>query len=333
MTGPTYTHGYDAEGQPVGAHLGAGDPIGFPGSAHLANYQFPAGTPTVSGDFYTISRFLTNPQLITRRLRTLTEQRFIGETLLTTRIQTQGGAVQFQLNESIYATDPIESVAPGAEFPLTDIGVGPSEIKAVAKYGFDTFITDEAQRRQNFDVMNRALLKMSNSMGNKTDAIILTAINAASIATQAASGLWTTAATDIISDVVTAVNTINAQNQGYQADTLVIDDTTWTGFMKNTAIRDALPREVANGPIRTGRFDSPLLGLNILRTANANMPTGTRAYVMDRSQLGGIGEEVPVTTTVMRQEERQRWRVRVHRVFVPFVNEPNAAVAITGVRA
>jgi hypothetical protein len=44
-------------------------------------YTYPPAAPSLSGDTETISRFLHNPTLVARRLRTLLEQRYIADTL------------------------------------------------------------------------------------------------------------------------------------------------------------------------------------------------------------------------------------------------------------
>jgi hypothetical protein len=48
-------------------------------------YTYPPAAPTLSGDVETISRFLNSPTLVARRLRTLAEQRYIADTLLSGR--------------------------------------------------------------------------------------------------------------------------------------------------------------------------------------------------------------------------------------------------------
>ena len=296
----------------------------------MPNYQYPAPPPTISGDNFTISRFLQNPAFITRRLKTLSEQRFISDRMLSQRVTVNGGAIQFQQNESIYAVDPVETIQPGAEYPLTDLGVGPAVVKSVDKYGFDTYVTDEAIRRSNFDIIDRAMIKMSNSIVQKIDVIALAALAAAPIPTQVGSD-WGAANAPIIEQLVDAMNTIVSKNQGYMPDTLVIDDTRWTDIMKNAPIREALPRETGNSAVQSGTM-SPLLGLRqVLRTSAANMPAANTVYVLDSSQLGGMADELPLQGTSMRDDQRERWRLRVRRITVPFIHEPDAAVAINSV--
>jgi hypothetical protein len=68
-------------------------------------YTYPASAPTISGDTVTISRFLNSPTLVARRLRTILEQRYIADTLLSGRFTVSGGAVQYETGETIYTAD------------------------------------------------------------------------------------------------------------------------------------------------------------------------------------------------------------------------------------
>jgi hypothetical protein len=76
-------------------------------------YTYPPAAPTLSGDTETISRFLQSPTLIARRLRTLLEQRYIADALLTGRFQVSGGAIQYETGESIFSTDNPQAVSAG----------------------------------------------------------------------------------------------------------------------------------------------------------------------------------------------------------------------------
>jgi hypothetical protein len=66
-------------------------------------YTYPPAAPSISGDNVTISRFLNNPTLVARRLRTLLEQRYIADTLLSGRFNVEGGAVTYETGESIFS--------------------------------------------------------------------------------------------------------------------------------------------------------------------------------------------------------------------------------------
>src|SRR5690242_14563195 len=98
-------------------------------------YTYPAPAPTLSGDIETISRFLSSPTQLNRRLRTLAEQRYIADTLLSQRFSVQGGAVVYETGESIFSGDNPSAVNPGSEYPLTQIGTGQASVANTVKWG------------------------------------------------------------------------------------------------------------------------------------------------------------------------------------------------------
>jgi hypothetical protein len=53
---------------------------------------YPPTAPVLTGDVLTINRFLASPVAVQRRLRTLADQRFLAEVILTGRIEATGGA-------------------------------------------------------------------------------------------------------------------------------------------------------------------------------------------------------------------------------------------------
>lgn len=289
---------------------------------------YPSAPPTVTGDgTLTISRFLNSPALVERRLRTLLENRFIADVLLQARVTPTGGAIQFEQTETIFPDRAVEAIEPGAEFPLTTMADGPSVIAAVRKWGIDAEVTDEAIRRLQRDPVDRALTKLANGVVRQVDLVGLTAINAAPVQTLAGAS-WATTTTDIIGQIATAIAMANELNEGYSVDTLVVTDRQYANLMRNEPIRQAMAREDQANAIYTGRMGS-LMGLDVLVTSNT--PDTTAALVLDRTVLGGMADEVPLSGTSIRQEENERWRLRAKRITVPFVQEPKAAVKITGV--
>lgn len=291
---------------------------------------YPTAPPSVTTEgVLTISRFLNSPTLVERALRALTLDRFIADSLLTGRTTPSGGAVQFEETESIYPDQPVESVAAGQEFPLTTLGTGPSKIVAVRKWGIDSLVTDEAIRRLLRNPVDRALTKLGNGVIRQVDVTALAAIAASPVQTLAAAAVWSATA-KILDEILTARAMIAEQNEGYEPDTLVIDDMVYVKLMANTAIREAMARETTASPVYTGVLGQ-LGGLTVMVTPN--LPTSTSAFVVDRKVLGGMADEVPLTSTSIRQEETERWRLRAKRVTVPFVMEPKAVVEVTGVSA
>ncbi|MDG3012152.1 DUF2184 domain-containing protein [Rhodococcus sp. D2-41] len=308
--------------------------------------SYPPQPPVLTGDVLSANRFMASPTLILRQLRTIAQQRFVGDMLLSSRFQVSGGAVLYEQNENIYSDRSPQAVAPGAEYPLTTIGTGPAQLAKVDKWGQDSLITDESIKRAAFDPINRALTKQVNQLVKTIDGFTMSAI--ASQVTQtmdatggAGSGNWTAGTPKILADVLKAVATIRALNQGYEPDTVVVDDLTWAAVMSDDKIANLLPRENGSAPVQTGDFPV-VAGLRWLRTPN--LPVGGKALVLDSRVLGGMADEqlggpgyvtsdgaAGIEVKTMRDDENDQWRIRARRVTVPVITEPNAAIFINKV--
>jgi len=303
----------------------------------MAGYAYPPTPVTISGDVETINRFLQSPTLVARRLRTLVEQRFIGDFLLQGRATPAGGAIVYEVSETIYTDRAVGSVSPGAEYPITTVSTGTAQVAKVTKYGQDTFVTDEAIARMGFSPVDRALLKLGNTMVKAADSTVLSLIASAVTQTQAASAAWSSATPKILQDILKAKATILALNQGYNPDTLVVDDVTYAYVASDPTVIQSARREDGGTAIYSGEF--PIIGgLRVLPTPN--LPA-SGAWVVDSTMLGGIANEslgggyqsagMGVESKSMREDEEDQFRLRARRVFVPYVQEPNAALKITGV--
>ncbi|AZV00735.1 major capsid protein [Gordonia phage Kiko] len=304
---------------------------------------YPPAQPTLSGDNITISRFLKDPTAVARRLRTLAEQRFIADVLLSQRLVTESGSILYETGESIYADRAPEAIAPGSDYPLTSIGTGTAQLAHTVKWGRDAEITDEAISRQKMVPVERAFTKLVNNMVKTVDGVALSAIGSAVSNATAAIAPWDGSGStpNVLRDVMLAVARIRAQNEGFEGDTVVVDDLTWAYVMSDDKIANLLSRESKDSPIYTGEL--PKIGiLRFLPTPN--IPVAKAAFVVDTAQLGGMADEKlagpgytgaagGVEVKSIRDDDHDKWRIRSRRVTVPVVLEPKAAWKITGVAA
>ncbi len=303
-------------------------------------YTYPPAGPSISGDTITISRFLNSPNVVARRMRTLLEQRYIADALLTGRFQVSGGSVAYETGESIFTADNPQAVAPGSEYPLTAAGTGTVSLAKTVKWGQDALVTDEAIKRQNMDPVNRALTKLANQNVKYVDSVALSAIAtgvSASASAPAAASAMT--AQQWITTVMLAKQNIVALNQGYDPDTVVLEDLSWGYAMAAFISAGLTPRESGTTALLTGDFPT-ILGMRWLATPN--VPTPGTALVLDSDVLGGMADEdlggpgyanaggVGVQTKTIRDDDNDQWRLRARRVTVPVVVEPAAARKITG---
>lgn len=314
-------------------------------------YTYPPPAPTITGEVVTINRFLESPTAFARRMRTLLEQRYIADALLKGRFTVSGGAIQYETGEPLFSTDNPRAVAPGSEYPLTNIPSGTASLAKTVKWGQDALFTDEAIQRQRMVPVNRGMTKLANQNVRFIDSITLAVIASAVTATAVAgqpggigtAAPWRTTATaaTILTDVAVAKAGILALNQGFDPDTVVLDDVTWAYVMAKFIAAGYLPRENnLDNPVITGEMPT-IQGMVWLPTPN--LPAANQALVLDSEQLGGMADEdlggpgyvkvngVGVETKVIRDDDNDQYRGRCRRVTVPVVLEPAAAQKITGV--
>ncbi|QOC55869.1 major capsid protein [Gordonia phage DirtyBoi] len=304
-------------------------------------YTYPPAQPTLSGDNITIHRLLKDPALVARRLRTIAENRFIADVLLSARLTTDSGSVLFETGESIYTDRAPEAVAPGSEYPLTGVGDGDAQLAKTVKWGRDVEITDESISRRKMDPVEKAFNKLVNHNVKTIDGVALAAIASQVTQATAASASWATGTPNILRDVLRAKAQIIALNEGYDPDVLVVDDLTYANIMSDEKFAALAARESKDGPVYTGEF--PIVGgLRVLPTPN--LPTAGHALVVDTKQLGGMADEnlagpgysgavSGIQVKTIRKEETDAYRLRARRVTVPIVLEPKSAWKITGVAA
>lgn len=309
---------------------------------------YPPDAPTVSNDNdITASRLINSTPLLARAMRDLASYRYIGGLLIPERVSTTSGSINYEkTGEGITADDTPAQVAPGAEYQITQTGVGSIETAAVGKYGQDTIITDEAVSRFNFAAVNKALNKMINSAKILIDSSVVSAVNSSIDSnTQAAAAKWDGSGTTpkILLDVMQASAAVREQGLGYNPDLLLVADDVMPYLASDATIAGAMAREDRSNPVYTGRFPV-LAGLEVLSVPSANLPGGaaTSAFVLDRGQVGFVltenlgGDYVSggdlVEMKSWRPEGVDGVRVRVRSVFKAVITDPLSIQRITAVK-
>lgn len=303
-------------------------------------HTYPPAAPTISGDNITISRFLNSPAAVQRRLRSIGENRFIADVLLSGRYETSGGSLLYEQSESQYTDRAPSAVNAGAEYPRASAAPGPAALAGVTKWGQDVPITDEHVKRYGRRAVDVALQKVINYMVRQVDSVALAAIAAAVTQTQAVTAAWNAAGRDILLDMMLAKAKVLAKDQGYDPDTMVTTDEGYARIVADKAIISGLARE-RDVPVTVSGDQITIAGLRILPTNN--LPTGVKAMVLDSTMLGGMAYERlespeyqgdpanGVESWTRRDPDaNDQWLVRGRRPVVPVVQEPDSAVSITG---
>ena len=139
----------------------------------------------------------------------------------------------------------------------------------------------------------------------------------------------------MLRDVLKAKAVVAKLNLGYNPDTLAVNDSQYAFLMSDDKVTNALQREQSTNPIYTGTIQR-LAGLAIVVS-----PAITNPLVLDSNQLGSMADELDgapgyavsdlaVQVKSIRLEGQDGWDLQGRRKTVPVVQEPGAAIAITG---
>ncbi|MGI5247781.1 hypothetical protein [Dactylosporangium sp. CA-139066] len=293
--------------------------------------------PTVSGDNITVSRLVNSPVLIQRALRTLVQQRLVGDKVLSGEVDLTGtGAVNYEVSEAIMANSLAERVDDLMEYPESLDGTATSAMAATEKWALATTISDKLVARNRIDIVNRKLIKLANRIAFGFDALVISAVASAVTQTSAAVAAWSNSSADPFADITLGASVVDSLNQGYEIDTVLCTPNRWARLIAAAKVIERAPREGSDTLLLTGRL-AVVAGLQIWKTTN--MPSGVDVMLLDSKQLGSIGWEDQgggyqgdprgVQTKRIRLEENDGWKIQGRRIGVPIVQEPGAAVKIT----
>lgn len=303
--------------------------------------SYPPAPPTLSGDLVTINRLLQSPTRLQRALRSIMDLRFVSDQLLTGRYQASAGAVSYEISEPITNARGVTAVAPGSEYPMDSTLAGAAALALVSKWGEKVFLSDERIKRSVYagSEVARTLQKAVNTVVSKVESLAIATIGSAVTNTSAAAAAWSTGGALIFRDIEKAGATIVDQNQGYRPDTLLMSTTKYAYAVSDQIIASMRRRETTDNPIYGGTLTN-IGDYKVLYTAAANLPSDD-VWVLDSTLLGAMVDETgedPGYTTIdhgiqvqtERIASRDGWYMWARRLTVPIVQEPAAAVRITG---
>lgn len=298
-------------------------------------YPVPAIAGTENLTPEQIHSILSSQSLFARRVRTVADQKFIADALLKGRYNVVGGAVVYENGDPIFADDDPEVIAPGGEYPRSQINVGDLAAAIAEKLGRDVPITDESIKRRGIDVVNKAISQLVNRNVKYVDSSALGVIASKVTQTQAATAAWTSAEA-IVESVELAKAQAEESGEGHTLDTIVLKPSAFARVMAKFLAAGLLPREAAN-PLITGQWPT-VLDLTWLRSPHT--PTAA-PLILDTEELGGMANETGVSpgysnagngieTKSIREEKTDGYLLRARRITVPVVTDPTAGYTITG---
>jgi hypothetical protein len=307
---------------------------------------YPAPPATLNGQIITINRALRSPTLVQKQIETLADEQMVGEKLLTGRVTAQGGSVIYGVDNSIYNDRGPRAVNAGAEYPRALPQEDVDAIVSTTKYGEDVPLTDEEISREQFSAVDRQLAISVNTTVSFVDQVVISVISAAVTATHAATAQWSNAATsNTFRDIMLAVAKVRnagAKTARFNPSVLLTDFISAAYLTSDQKIVQNMPRE-GNQLIVNGYFGR-IGGLDIWAVPDDVMPPGVDALVVDPKQLGFIANEdiqspeytgpyTGIQSYVRRDPKaNDQYLIRTRRVFAAAVNNPKAAIKITGAK-
>lgn len=289
---------------------------------------FPPASPTISSENITVSTYLNNPARIQRRIENITLRNFLADWMFMAGPRATGGSVvydQVTTNDTVLSRD-VEKIQPAGEYPiLTDTAPTP-KIASVDKWGGRILITDEQRDRNALDVFVRETTRLANTIMTKVDVVALAAVAAAPVNTLTGTD-WTAATgAAMIANLIDAAALVNDNEMGYAADLVLLHPTQFNELLKNSDFRVAMTQFTESSMLRDGVIGN-FLGMNFARS---NRVTAGTAYVLASKFIGGISDEVPLTTEVYRMPGIDSTFIQSSRRLVPYVTDPKAAVLVSG---
>lgn len=283
------------------------------------------------GQDITVEAFLRQPDLVLHRMLDLADQGFIVDALLQEGYDASSGQVAYTRSESLYLDGDPEEIPEAGEYPI----IGPTDLTRLVefakKHGLKTFITEETIRHSVFPEVEKALVKLKNTIVRYVDGLFLNKlITDPAIQTRAAAGPWTNISTNQTIDVERSRGDIRNVNMGYEGDTIVIHSSRLADLTANERLGDAYRGNMANqNPLFTGHVGN-IWGMDIMHTPN--LPSTNTALILQRKMIGGIADEIPLQAkTLPFNEDNDTAWVKGRRISATFLTDPKAAVLLQGI--
>lgn len=307
------------------------------------------------GPRLTVNQMVKEPTLIPKRILSMLEQDFfMMESVFRNAGGAPGGAALFYESEPLFADSNPEIVEEYGEIPVITDSTGKPLVAKTVKRGGAIMVSQEMINRNNVDRVNQKMTKLKNSFAATfEDLSINTFLGNASIPTLTAGGVWGTttasATANVYVDLYKAMyNIMNAdadtsngtgvQKFGFKPNTIVLNTVVLVKLLNDANVTkvlqvgDAATRQPfisGASPDALGRVVFGAFGLNVI--GSWRIPAD-KAIVCEAKTVGGYVDEVPLGATPLYEiKSRESWRADVTRTTGFFIDQPKAALIISGV--
>lgn len=298
------------------------------------------------GPRVSVNDLVKNPTVIPVKILELLANQFVADSILRNAGMNASGVVEFFTSTPLFANDGASIREEFGEYKLVTTSLGVPTVVSTVDRGLGILISDEMRSRNQMDPVQRQMIQVMNTMRRDWDQAFMTLFLAnASVPTTAVSTAWATSTTireDILNaqkkvkQAVTGDQTNNFLN--FQADTMIITENTEYDILTSSEFNSSGTGGIFQGNLAdqnllyTGLMPQKLLNLNVLVVkSGSSLPDGN-AIILQRGTVGFISDEEALQATPLyRQQENRRWRADVNRKSAMGLDQPKAAVILTGV--
>lgn len=305
------------------------------------------------GPRLTVATMMKSPTAIPKRIISMMDQSFLTDTVLRDGGDNASGIVLYFETTPLFSNDDPQIMDDFAAIPTTNGSLGTPKIVRVVRRSLGLRVSKTMLDRNNTDAVNVQITQIKNTMVRAwEDAFFSALIANPNLQTMATDTVWGSSSSHIRKDINGAKfliknassdgNGQNGKNKlGFQADTMIISTETETDFLDSDEVAKVFIGNNATSNLQfTGTMPNKFLGLDVVTSWRLDVYLFGGAIVLQRKVVGFISDERTLSATPMYGEgggpnggPTESWRTDTTRASAIGIDQPLAAVTITGVHA
>jgi hypothetical protein len=284
-----------------------------------------------------------NPTIVPARVIQAMEQMFIVDALLRKLPPNDSGMVQYDESTPLFADGDAEVVEEFGEIPTIGGRLGARKVAFTVKRALAILISQEMVNRNNVDRVNKQIKQVANTMIRTWETTFFNALlNHPDVPSYAAAFDWGLATGKVRFDLTEAglliENAAPADDlnnyYGFSPDTLVVGKRTRADLITSDDFNKVYRNSdlASKAPEYKGTLVNDYYGLRILVSRELDRLAPNKALLLESKTVGGISDERPTRSTPLYPDRpRETWRSDTVRQSAVVIDQPKAAVWITGV--
>lgn len=305
-------------------------------------------TSAYDGEQITVDSMLKDPTWLPSRVIQGLEGAFLEDLLFRNGGTNDSGVVAFREAASPFLEDDAETVAEFGEIPVSGLSDGKVRSIIGQKTALGVRVSYEMRKENKIDRVNQQATALMNTMIRTGVRAAIAAFEASDSPAVPAAAAWTGGSGDPAKDLLDAIEQVQAaapegaaddETFGYNPDTLVAHPTSITALVRNEQIQKYYVGDLASeNPLYRGVLPQTVCGLQV---ASSRFMDPTKVIVLESGAAGFFSDTYPLQMTPFYEEggtsgaggPNMSWRADAFRKRIIGVDNPKAALTITGIRS